>query len=176
MLYCFVGENIENPSALPVNHANVSNFNLLSEEVVRAFGYIPFVENTPPEHNALTHKVNKSLAMIDNNVTYNYELVPLEPEEVMLKMNDLKLFFVSIIEKLLDETVQQKDYKNILHACSYSESSIPQYKAETLAVIYWRDSVWGKTYQIQNEILVGQRAIPTLEQFLAEMPVMEWPT
>lgn len=149
----------------------------MEDFIVRQFGFYPFESTEEPAHNPFSHKVEKELFLdVESNVVkYNYTVVELSPEEIQLKMFELKNAFTFAIESLLDSTVQVRDYKNILHACSYINSIIPQYQAEAVAASQWRDMVWVKAYEIQNEILNSQRQIPTIEEFLAELPALEWP-
>lgn len=176
MLYCFVeNELISDPQPLPINYRNISNFYLLDEEILNSFGFFRFVSTIIPSYNSNSEKIVETLVLNDNLVTYNYEVVPLSPEELYEHVTNMKFFFVALIEDFLNTTVRVKDYKDILHACSYINSSIPSYQQESQAVIHWRDLVWVKAYEVQNAIANGERAIPTQEEFMAELPVLVWP-
>lgn len=176
MLYCkIVGENIGQPEPLPSIYGNISNFHLMDEAIINSYGFYRVVNSTTPSYDPSHQKIVNSLSFDGNVVNKSYTVVNLSQEEQLQKINEMKLFFVNAVETFLDSIVSQKDYKNILHACSYVESSVPQYKAEALAVVAWRDLVWGKAYEIQNAILAGSRTVPTREEFLAEMPALEWP-
>lgn len=176
MLYCKVENGvISNPQPLPINYANISNFYISDEQIINAYGFYRYQATEVPPYNPFSDKIIESLTFENDVVSSNYSIVPLSQEEIMQKLQDMKVAFVDLVDQFLDQTVQAKDYKNILHACSYSESLVPQYKAESLAVIHWRDLVWGKTYEIQNAVLAGQRSIPSESEFLAELPQLEWP-
>lgn len=176
MLYCkIINGQIGEPEPLPSVHANISNFNLMDEEIVNSYGFYRLVTDDLPSYDPHFQKLTASLALEGSVIRKSYSVDTLTQEEQLQKINEMKLFFVAIVEEFLDSTVLAKDYKNVIHACSYVESSVPQYKAEALAVVAWRDLVWGKAYEIQNAILAGSRTVPTREEFLAEMPALEWP-
>jgi len=176
MLYCKVENNvISNPEPLPMNYSNISNFYLMDETIVNSYGFYRYLATEKPIYNSNSHKIIENLVLDNSLVSSIYSIVPLEQSEMVQNLANMKILFVSIVDQFLDSTVQAKDYKNILHACSYVESTVQQYKNEALTVISWRDSVWQKAYQIQNEILAGQRPVPTEQEFVAELPQMEWP-
>ena len=39
-----------------------------------------------------------------------------------------------------------------------------------------RDATWAKGYEILDDVLSGKRPMPTIEEVLAELPPLEWPT
>jgi hypothetical protein len=81
----------------------------------------------------------------------------------------------SAVQRYLDDTVRVKNYDSILSACTYSTSSIPQFKAEGQACIEWRDACWSKCYSIIADVNAGLRSIPTEESIVSEMPSLIWP-
>lgn len=78
------------------------------------------------------------------------------------------------VQAYMDKTVQQRGYDNILTACSYVNSTDHIFAAEGLACVQWRDAVWRKCYDMLAEVKAGTRAIPTAEEVIAELPVLEW--
>ena len=176
MLYCKTENGaIDPPAPLPTNYANVSGFHLMDENIVNSYGFYRYVATPKPEYNSLTHKLVEDLILENGEVRPVFSLEPLTSEEIQGKLNEVKLYFVAIVENFLDSTVQAKDYKNILHACSYANSTVEQYRNEAGVILAWRDAVWIKAYEIQNAILSGQRAVPLEQEFLDELPELEWP-
>ena len=49
------------------------------------------------------------------------------------------------------------------------DASIGQYAVEA------RDATWAKCYEILALVESGSRQIPTLDELLAELPVLAWP-
>jgi hypothetical protein len=82
---------------------------------------------------------------------------------------------VAAVQKRLDDFAKTRAYDGILSACTYSTSLVPRFRAEGQYAVEARDAHWAKAYEIMNAVLSGQRAMPTLDQTLAEMPQLRWP-
>lgn len=78
------------------------------------------------------------------------------------------------VQNWMDKTVQARNYDNIHTACTYVNSTDETFKAEGTACLAWRDEVWRSCYNILNDVLSGQREIPTEEELIAELPKLEW--
>lgn len=176
MLYCKINNDlISDPQPLPINYMNVSNFYLLDEDLVNSYGFYRFVDSVPPEYNPYTSRLVKTYVKNDTIINPSYLVESLSQEEITANFNNVKILLANVTESYMDYVVSQKDYKSVLHACSYAESSIPQYKNEALAVIAWRDSVWATAYQIQSDVLSGNRSVPSEQELISELPTIEWP-
>ena len=81
----------------------------------------------------------------------------------------------SAIQSMLDETAKERSYDGILSCCSYATSTNAKFAAEGQAVVEWRDEVWAKGYAILADVESGSRAIPTVDELLAELPNFVWP-
>lgn len=84
--------------------------------------------------------------------------------------------YVSAVQKMLDAKAQERRYDNILSACTYATSSKPKFQAEGQACVAWRDAVWEKCYQLMADVDSGSLAQPAIDELLAMLPSMEWPT
>lgn len=74
-------------------------------------------------------------------------------------------------QKNLDDYAQSWNYDGIVSAASYSASTNPQFKAEALALIAWRDSVWASAYALLDEVNSGKKTVPkSVDEFLEFMP------
>lgn len=62
------------------------------------------------------------------------------------------------------------DYISIDRLIGYATSSRPQWKADALAFIEWRDSCVDKSYQVLAKVLVGDMVQPSIAEFIALMP------
>lgn len=92
---------------------------------------------------------------------------PKSPEELLeiarTEMNNA-------IQNLLDTTAQSFRYDNIVSVRSYAGYVNPfQEEAQTLAI--WASSCWVKAGEIEAEVTDGTRAIPTVDEVLAELPI-----
>lgn len=79
------------------------------------------------------------------------------------------------IQSLIDTKAQEKDYDSGATLASYVSSTIPQWAAEASAFVAWRDAVWLHALTELDKVQSGARSQPTIENFLTELPTMEWP-
>jgi len=81
----------------------------------------------------------------------------------------------SAIQSTLDDKAQERGYDSILSLCTYATSTAAKLSAEGQAGVSWRDEVWAKGYTILADVESGSRAIPTVDELLAELPNFVWP-
>lgn len=98
---------------------------------------------------------------------------------IFLKESGIQKRLTDAVQNWMDEKVHRdKDYDNIFTACSYANSTNPKFKAEADVCIEWRDRVWEYCYNLLDNVVAGQREIPTVEELLAdldaELPLV-WP-
>ncbi len=79
------------------------------------------------------------------------------------------------VQNWMDTKVQERNYDNV-HTCvgTYLYSPIEKFRLEAEAVRDWVSYVWAKCYEILAQVEAGERDIPTLEEVIAELPVLEW--
>ena len=90
------------------------------------------------------------------------------PEEIEKQFSDA-------LQKYMDDFAKTRKYEDIGSACSYAVSQTPQLKMEGMYCVVQRDAIWIKSYEILTDVLAGKRPMPTREEVMAEMPVLEWP-
>jgi hypothetical protein len=79
--------------------------------------------------------------------------------------------FENAAQESLDATARAWGYDSLLSAASYATSAVAQFRAEALALIAWRDAVWGAAYTIQAAVSAGEQALPaTAATFVALLP------
>ena len=74
------------------------------------------------------------------------------------------------IQRVLDNKAQELNYDNCLSVCSYIDTGVPKFDAEGKAFRSWRSQVWARGYEILAQVQRGERAIPTEEELIAELP------
>lgn len=84
--------------------------------------------------------------------------------------------FSSTIQSHLDATASQRRYDSIHTAISYRDDPNPKFAAEAAALFAWRSAVWTYATDELDKVVTGERAIPTVEEFLAELPELVWPS
>lgn len=83
---------------------------------------------------------------------------------------------VQAVQAHLDATARTRNYDGILSLCTYATSSVAQFAAEGQAGVFWRDSVWSYCYGVLGAVKAGTRSVPTVDELLAELPAMSWPS
>lgn len=79
------------------------------------------------------------------------------------------------IQAHVDATAISRLYDGGNSLATYVSSTNPQWAAEAVAFVAWRDGVWAYSYAELDKVLIGQRGQPTIEAFLAELPPIVWP-
>lgn len=96
-------------------------------------------------------------------------------EELAQQEAQLQKTYTDAIQKMMDAEAQSKNYDGILSVCSYATSTNAVFKAEAAVAVPWRDAVWSAGYKILADVKAGLRPLPTIEEMLAELPVINWP-
>lgn len=87
----------------------------------------------------------------------------------------LQAALTQAVQNHLDATARSHGYDGIMSLCTYATSSVPKFQAEGQAGVVWRDSVWLYCFGQLQAALTGQRAVPTAEELIAELPAISWP-
>ena len=115
---------------------------------------------------------NENNAHIEDKGEY-YEVIANEIH--IPTVEEIKANLLSSVDNYLNSTVQQRGYDNILSACSYAfDETDKVFAEEGKKALAWRSSVYRKCYDILADVEQGKRNIPTEEELLAELPVLEW--
>lgn len=80
----------------------------------------------------------------------------------------------AIVQDYMDKAVMARGYDGILSACSYVDTGVEKFDTEGAKCRGWRSAVWAKCYEVLDDVLQGNRAIPTAEELLAMLPKLEW--
>lgn len=83
--------------------------------------------------------------------------------------------FTAAIQQRLDDFARTRNYDNVLSACTYATSTVPKFAADGQYCVDARDATWSTCYTILADVQAGTRHMPTLEQIMSELPVLEWP-
>lgn len=96
-----------------------------------------------------------------------------EPELTAPTLRD----YEDALQAKVDRVAQEKLYRDGVTLASYAMSQNPTYSAEARAFLDWRDSFWDYANTELAKALSEppQRDVPTISEFLAEMPVIQWP-
>lgn len=91
---------------------------------------------------------------------------PLSPAEIQKKL-------VDAVQEYMDKKAQELNYDNCLSVCSYFNSGVEKFDKEGNLFRTWRSAVWQKCYQVLDECLAGTRAVPTAEELINELPLID---
>jgi hypothetical protein len=98
-------------------------------------------------------------------------------------VQDLRGVFVNAAQAHMDSVVSARrvfgdpDGKlALLSCCTYATSSHPMYGPDGRAAVQWRDDVWQRCEEIYTEVVAGRMSIPTIDEFVAMLPPMVWPS
>jgi len=89
-------------------------------------------------------------------------------------LTQLKKKVIILIENLLENTAKSKGYDSALSCSSYFNSSVPQWKQEAELFMAWRDNIWAYSIQEFEKVRLETRPIISLEEFLTELPIINW--
>jgi hypothetical protein len=165
-------ENFNQYDSLPVKirladgSTRTSLFEYTSDQLA-GLGLYHYTEATH-EYNSFTHHTT-------SNCTFNHESRTFVREIVPYDESTIKQQLINAIQVYLDNEAKAHYYDGILSLCSYATSINPKFGPEGQAGVVWRDACWSVGYAVLAECEAGTRTIPTVDELLAEMPVMVWP-
>lgn len=93
---------------------------------------------------------------------------PPTPEQIIAQ-------YTAGVQQHLDTFARTRSYDDILSAATYATSQVPKFKTEGQYAVEARDATWAKCYEILAAVEAGSRPMPTLDELLAELPVLTWP-
>jgi len=79
------------------------------------------------------------------------------------------------VQERLDAFARTRAYDGIMSAATYAASAVPKFAAEGQYAVQARDATWAACYQIMADVQAGMRAMPSVDDVLAELPALEWP-
>lgn len=95
-------------------------------------------------------------------------------EEMVNNPEYIKNQVVTRVQNNLDSFARTRGYDNIISACTYITSLVPQFAAEAQRCVQLRDSTWSACYSILEAVQAGTRTLPTVNEILAELPALTW--
>lgn len=82
--------------------------------------------------------------------------------------------FTTAIQQRLDDFAKSRGYDGILSACTYATSKVAKFAAEGQTAVNARDNTWEAAGAILADVEAGNRAIPTIDELMLDMPPLSW--
>jgi hypothetical protein len=82
--------------------------------------------------------------------------------------------YITALEAHYDAKAREKRYDN-RYTCALRAGYAGPFQAEGTAFAVWMDNCNALAYQILAEVLDNERETPTIDELIAEMPIMVWP-
>lgn len=84
---------------------------------------------------------------------------------------------VNMVQNIIDETAQQKNYDDGVSCASYVGDPDEEFNADAVAFVAWRGCCWRTCYNILNSVKAGTVAPEDVTDayVIERLPVMEWP-
>lgn len=78
------------------------------------------------------------------------------------------------IQNHMDSTAQSAGYDDIYTVVTYAEEpSVIKFQNDGKAFRKWRSLVWAYAYEQLDLVLSGERSIPTIDEFILELPQLD---
>lgn len=168
---------------LPGSQGNISGFNNLPAETLRTdYGIYPLEEVRPPLARVLaeageTEESNRYVEIEAygpytdevqaTKVVRTYSVLPLSSA-------DLIALYTAELDRFIDATARADRWDSRITCVARAGYTNP-WQAKAIAFGAWMDTCYALAYQILAEVEAETRPMPTIAEFLAAMPTMEWP-
>lgn len=101
---------------------------------------------------------------------FDYEDNPVKIELAPLTQEQIIKSFTNLIQNFMDSKAQELNYDSIFTAITYENDSNTKFAKEAEAFKKWRSQVWTICYAVLDEVLMGQREVPTKEELISLLP------
>ncbi len=91
---------------------------------------------------------------------------------IQLKIKGSENMFTEAIDEYIGSVAKSNGYTNIISVRSYTGFDNP-FQQDCTKLAKWSADCWVKAGEIKDDVLAGNRAMPTVEQVIAEMPVYQ---
>jgi hypothetical protein len=173
-MYCYIenSEIIRYNVARPKAIGNTQIGTTATDDDLRDLGFYPVVGEAPAYDQA-TQRLDGPVYQItaERNVERVYTIIPLTPAEIITKAKEP---LEAALENMLDSKARERTWKDCVSART-AAGSPSVFQAEGLAFVKWWEECWVEAHTIMAECIAGTRPIPTVEEFLAEMPELVLP-
>jgi len=87
--------------------------------------------------------------------------------------NKIILDLTKALEDFYDSKAKEKKYDNRL-TCTLRAGYAGPFQSEGISFAIWMDNCNAYAYQVMQDVLAEEREIPTSEELIVELPILEW--
>jgi len=160
------------------DNPNVSFPKNIPLSTLAEYDVYPAILAADPDHDPMTHRVvtDSSPTQVNGAWIYAKSLVELSLQERIDNRDKVIDRYVGAVQAHLDEIARSRNYDSILSLCTYATSTDAKFAAEGQAGVEWRDAVWTSCYQTLEQWNTGAIDTPTIDDLIASLPEIVWPT
>lgn len=96
------------------------------------------------------------------------------PEEAAIAQAGAVAQYTAALDAHIEATAHADRWESRITCVARAGYPNP-WQAKGIAFGSWMDTCYALAYQILADVMAQTRPIPTIEEFIAEMPAMEWP-
>jgi hypothetical protein len=147
-------------------------------ELLKIYDVYPVETTALPSYNTITERLTEGLPQFDNSSnTWKqvWVLTNNNPTEIAEKTALAKQNLENAVQNRLDSFAKTRGYDNCLSCCSYATSTNTTFQQEAQYCVQARDTHWSTYNAIMQQVDSNQRVLPSTEQLLSEMPILQWP-
>lgn len=100
--------------------------------------------------------------------------MPTIDERIQIRMQRMMKEYEKALDDMIDKKAQEKGYDNRITATMRAGVVGSPFQQECISFAKWMDSCYMKAYEILNAVQAGVRSIPSITEFLREMPEFKW--
>jgi len=114
---------------------------------------------------------NRAAALVQDFVNQGGTIAPYEPDPMATVEQ-----FREAINAMLEATARSRNYDSGVSLAGYATPYEPndKWRQEGQAFVIWRSLVWQYAYEQFDAVMLGQREVPTVDEFLSELPAIDW--
>lgn len=130
------------------------------EAEVNALGWFQEIPTAKPEGDVVSLG---QPVLVDGIPTQTWEVRSFTGEELLERISQ-------IAQEYMDDFARARNYDDMKSLVSYVGDTDPVFAAEAAYGKQMRSQIWVTLRQIKEDVLTGQRPVPTITEVMAELP------
>jgi len=148
---------------------------IITDAVLDEVGFDPVTQTSAPSYDPLTQGVRSTgYSLVGTQWTQTWEVYQLSADEIAAGKAALIAQYTAALDSMFDLRAKEKNYDNRI-TCALRAGYAGPFQAEGQAFAVWMDNCNALAYKILAAVEAGTQSLPTVSQFLAQMPSFSWP-